>query len=414
MPPNRIQEDDAELRHTAVGQSWLRDTNLAAVTKALFASPHEVSRVELAEITNLTRATVSRLVDQLISAGIAEMLPPVRLPQQGRPAAPIRPASGKVVAIGLEIGVSYIAGRAIDITGKALSEFEVAGDFAKSDPEQTVGLLTDMAVATMRGLTLSGASIAGISLAVPAVVSSPGGHLLLAPNLGWEDVPLLTLLRRGLEEFSDLPLLVDNDASLQSTLAAHVRPGLLIENPTFLYLIGDRGIGGAIVLDGLTYSGESGWAGEIGHMCVEPDGIDCFCGSSGCLERYADLTALLTNAGLDPKRDTVDTLIDRLKAGDREAAAAIRIAVRALSVALANTVNLLDISSIVLGPTLGQLLPWLEPSLSDQTNKMVLGSKSHRTHIRGAQQTTLPACTGGAFAMLRGVLEDPGAWVAAT
>lgn len=394
------------------GQAWLRDNNLASITQVLFSSQDEVSRADLADITGLTRATVSRLVDQLVAAGIAEKLPPVRLPQQGRPASPIKPAAGKVIGIGLEVNVDYIAGRAIDLSGRALSDFEIAGNYAGSNPEIVMDSLAEMASAMIGGLRSSGASIAGIGLAVPGIVASPGGHLLVAPNLKWTDVPLSEMLSSRLSHLGDIPLTVDNDANFQSALAAHLRPGLQTKDATFIYLVGDRGIGGAIVVDGVTNTGEHGLAGEIGHMCVDVNGPECFCGARGCLERFAGISALLANAGLDPQASTVGDLELLLEGGDKKALAAIETASSALSVALANTVNLLDISHIVLGTGLGRLLPWMEPGLSEAANAMIIGRAVRTVKIDAAASSPLPGCSGGAFVALQRVIDDPGAWIA--
>ena len=394
-----------------VGQARLRDSNLATVSQQIFSADEWPSRVDIAQATGLTRATVSRLVDQLEEAGFVEKLSPVRLPQQGRPASPIRPASGKIAGVGLEVNVDYVAGKAVDLSGTALTEFKMSGDFAGSNPEETLAVLGDKVGALTAELEAEGTEIAGVSLAIPGIVSSLEGDLLVAPNLGWSNLPLRRMLRENLPVAATLPLRVDNDANAQGFFAAHVRPGKLVADPNFLYLVGDRGIGGGIVIDGVVTAGESGWAGEIGHMCVEMNGRDCFCGSRGCLEKYAGVAALLSDAGLDPGTDTVSDLQLLLDEGDPAALLAIDQAGDALAVALAGAVNLLDVSQVILGTSLGLLLPWLEPELSRKTSSMLIGGESRPFQISAAPHSFLPSCTGGAFLALQRIISDPGAWM---
>ena len=66
----------------------------------------------------------------------------------------------------------------------------------------------------------------------------------------------------------------------------------------FIYLSGEVGIGGAVMIDGRAMEGDHGWFGEVGHICVDPHGPPCPCGSTGCLERYAGKEAILRPVSL--------------------------------------------------------------------------------------------------------------------
>ena len=139
-------------------------------------------------------------------------------------------------------------------------------------------------------------------------------------------------------------------------------PGRPSDLSDFIYLSGEIGIGGAVVVDGRGMAGRHGWAGEIGHVSVDPDGPACPCGSTGCLERYAGKDAILTAAGL---RGVVRS--GRPRAGGplrrRPCAGCRRRAAWALGVALAGVINVLDIPAVVLGGHLGQIADLLRPDL---------------------------------------------------
>lgn len=114
---------------------------------------------------------------------------------------------------------------------------------------------------------------------------------------------------------------------------------------------------------------------------------------------------------LDPLSNRTDDLITLLNNGDASALKAIDIAVEALSVAIANVVNLLDIPMIILGTGLGRLLPWMEPNLSAQSKQMVIGQSHTDLSIISGNSDATPACSGGAFASLLTPINDPAGWI---
>ena len=138
--------------------------------------------------------------------------------------------------------------------------------------------------------------MAGSCLAVPGLVDRMVGPLRLAPNLGWRDVDVVGEFHSH-PATADVAIRLDNEATLGGRAEADaLRPGGVL---SFLYLSGEVGIGGALVVDGTVFGGRHGWSGEIGHTVVDPAGPLCRCGSTGCLEQYAGKDALMRSAGLD-------------------------------------------------------------------------------------------------------------------
>ncbi len=235
--------------------------------------------------------------------------------------------------------------------------------------------------------------------------STPGtGRLLRAPNLGWSDLDVLPLLPDDAR--AGLPLRVDNEATLGARAVAEPAPGRPGPLADFLYLSGEVGIGGAVVVDGRVVGGRHGWAGEVGHVCVDPDGPPCRCGSTGCLELYAGRVALLTAAGLDDGATTRD-LLSRSRSGDTLALAALARAAQALGVALAGVVNVLDVPAIVLGGHLGQVADLLRPDLEEALRQRVLSARWVLPEVHTAPDDSAPGATGAALCALAPLLEDP-------
>ncbi len=129
------------------------------------------------------------------------------------------------------------------------------------------------------------------------------------------------------------------------------------------YITIGMGIGGALVLDGKLWKGATGFAGEFGHITIDPEGIECTCGNVGCLETvasapnivrrtherlYRDGTSSLSRLAIN-KEFTAADIAREAKSGDDFAAMMIERTGRSIGTAVAAVINLLNIERIVLG-----------------------------------------------------------------
>jgi predicted NBD/HSP70 family sugar kinase len=281
------------------------------------------------------------------------------------------------------------------------------GDFRGSEPGPTLARLSALAGRLVTGLPPE-LRLVGAGLALPGIVDVSSGALLRAPNLGWSDEHPAEELARSLPP--GLVPVLGNEADLAARTVAESAPGRPGAHRDFLYLSGQIGIGGAAVLDGRVMSGSSGWAGEVGHVCVDPEGPACRCGSTGCLEQYAGRDALLTAAGL-PLGTPPTLLAERAAAGDPAALQALDTAAWGLGVALAGALNVLDIPVVVLGGHLGELGDLLCPRVEDHLARRVLSARWRRPTIAAAANGPGAGATGAALRALEGVLTDPAGWL---
>lgn len=400
-------------------QETLRETNLALITEEIFASVEPLSRADLAIRTGMTRSTVSRLVDDLLAAGIVREGSPIAGGTRGRPAVPLTPARRTLVGLGVEVSVDFTAARALDLTGAVLAEEVIAADHRASDPQQVLLEAGRLALRVAAEAAETGAQIIGTVLAVPGLVDSDERSLLLAPNLGWKDVDLVELLcAAGKDQDSDDGacgfgrfIRAANEAKLAALTVAQELTETEGGEQTFLYVSAQMGIGSAVVIDGVVEAGPHGWGGELGHIAVEPSGPDCSCGSTGCLEVYAGKRALLQAAGLSPGAGSSEVL-ELIDGPDGEqAAAAVEHAGWALGVALAAAMNVLDVHEVVLGGEFGPLTDLLRPGIEAQLCRRVLAAPWTEFRVRGSAASNAPATTGGALRALRAVVEAPVDWV---
>ncbi len=384
----------------------LRDGNLAAVLGAVVRAPEPPSRARVAVATGLTRSTVSRLVDELLACGLLDELEPVSAPGRGRPGTPLAPG-GDVAALGLQVNPGYLAVRAVDLRGRVIAERYVDRDLAGSNPRATLTDLAHVADGLRQSLPLE-LRLVGCGLALPGIVSVAEGQVLSAPNLGWADVAVAELL--DATSLADLPLRVGNEADLAARTVVERTPGGTGRLTDFVYVSGEVGIGGAAVVDSRVFPGRRGWAGEIGHVTVDPDGPTCRCGSTGCLELYAGRRAMLRAAGLPPGAAVVE-LLELVRAGDPTAVAALNRAVTALGVALSSTVNVLDIPTIVLGGHLAEAAEAVREPLVRELARRVLSARWQAPTVEVAEEGAAPGATGAAYLVLDRLIERPAAWL---
>ncbi len=377
------------------------------MARQVLSSPTPISRADVAAATGMTRSTASRLVDELVGTGILVELDPAPSSGPGRPAVPLAPPHATFVALGLEVNVAHMAVRAIDLSGELLTERVVLDDFSDSDPAVVLRRLAALVADVLALPTIRAARLVGAGIALPGLVSD--GVLLRAPNLGWSGVRPADHLASVLDG-NRLSLEVGNEASLGALTVGRSRPVLAPQWPSFIYLSGENGIGAGIVRDGQALAGTNGFAGEIGHVQVDPSGPLCTCGNTGCLERYAGRRSILTAAGLT--EDTrPEELVAAWQAGDVGARQAISAAAHALGVSLGAAVNLLDIPVVVLGGHLAPLAEVLRSEVEEELGKRVLASQWTELEILQAGSDQMPGATGAAWSLLETVVADPSAWM---
>ncbi|MEU0251606.1 ROK family transcriptional regulator [Streptomyces sp. NPDC006184] len=375
-------------------QQGMRRRNLARVMHAVSAEG-SLSRAAVASRIGLTRAAVSTLVDDLVRWGLLEELGPERPGRVGRPGSALAVSARGPAGIGAEIGVDHLAVCAVDLRGEVRARAELRGTNRSRAPEPVTAELTALIREVVAEAERAGLWPAGLAVAVPGLVARDGHTVVRAPNLDWHDTDLAPLMPGG------WPLTVDNEANFGALAELWLGAGTPGD---FLHVSAEIGIGAALVVDGRLLRGARGFAGELGHVPVRPDGPPCPCGGRGCLEQYAGEEAVRRAAGLEPREDLVGLLAERAEEGDEGVRAALREAGTALGIALTGAVNLLDPETVVMGGALAGLSPWLLPSLERELTGRTAGPACPVTVSRLGPQGPL---LGAAHSVVRAVLDDP-------
>ncbi|WEV75856.1 ROK family protein [Bifidobacterium sp. ESL0800] len=397
----------------SINQDDLRNHNLSVVLSTLLQSPKPMSRAKLAKATGLTKATMSLLVPMLVSSDALEEGTPVSAgTTYGRPSTPLNISGRRFCSIGLQINTDGYGFIVLALDGSVVAERWVSRSMEASDPDEVFAQLDKLVSVGEQEIGKKGLRLVGTVLALPGLVTDDM-MLLSAKNLGWKQLELsrFNVVKR-------LDALVDNEANLAALAQipgyATPRNRKSVVGPTdsFIYISTDIGIGGAVVRHGQVDRGDSGFAGELGHVSVALDGPQCTCGRCGCLEMYAGRKALVEASGVaDPgvstRMEAVDEVLARYKAHDDRTVAAVDRAVRALTSVLASSINILDIDTVVLGGLWDRFGKTLTRRLSHELELQILSYPEVQPRVLLPDVNTRPALLGAAKVGLRRFIDNP-------
>ena len=398
----------------SINQDDLRNHNLSVVLSAMARSREPMSRAALAKETGLTKATLSLLSDILLRNGVIRQLKPTVGASFGRPSTPLTFDAGRWVGLGMQINTDGYGYTVLDLTGTVVDSAWVERSLDGASPTDVFDWLDELVTPVERRLARRGFTVTGAQLALPGLVTNHN-MLLNARNLGWRDLDLTRF---------DVFRRLDTEAANEATLAAIAQiPGYASQRSdgdwpigpldSFVYLSTDVGIGGAFVRGGQIVMGDNGFAGEVGHVSVNLRGPLCRCGRHGCLELYAGRRAMMIDAGLaDGDKDATCTeLLPRLHAawrgGDTKAVFAVENAVSALAGAIASTVNILDIDTVILGGLWSEFGDDLRENLERRVQSQILARDVLKVRLLFPPITEHPAMYGAAVMGLDALFRNP-------
>jgi len=372
------------------GTAWraqtVRRANLSTVLAAV-RQGGQASRSQLVSATGLTRSAVGGLIAELSELGLVRELGAPSDGSPGRPSQMARINEAGVGALAIDIGVDGIAVAVVGLGGGVVDTRRLARSRTAVPVDETVRDVVSLARALgVENSTVGDRRLVGVGVAIAGLVDESTNVVTRAPNLGWVDVPLGSVLAEQLG--LGLPVFVGNDGDVGAL--AEARFGAAVGIADMVYVSAEVGIGGGLFVGGRRVAGRSGFAGEIGHMVVNPDGSGCRCGSRGCWETEIGEMALLARGGREPTGGAPAIAEMMRTAGDGDAAALEAFAEHArwMGIGLSALVNIFDPEMVVLGGFLGSVLPLIDEQLRFEVSSRVLLGASRTIEL-------LPGALGG-------------------
>jgi len=356
--------EQAVTADSAGHQQLLKDINRMSLVRQLFAHPG-MSRADLAVAVGLTKSTVSTIVRELIEEGWLCEREVVATGDLGRRPTPMFIDQERLILIGAEVDVESARVVATSLTGDILAS--ATTNFGSGRTARAcIGGLANAMLTVRAQLSSSDQRVVGIGVGLPGGVDEDTGFLHFAPNLGWRDVPVETMLREKLagSALSGVPMFLQNEADVAALGEMEFNPS--IASDPLLYLSMNQGVGAGVIFSDRLLTGRRGFAGEVGHMVLHINGPMCSCGRRGCAEALIGPRSIL-GAPEDhphPLREIRRLVQER----HPETLRAVRKAGGYLGVLLQNLASAYDPGSIVIGGQMAELGDvFLQPALRTLT-----------------------------------------------
>lgn len=357
-----------------------------------------LARVRLARITGLSSTTITNLIAELLTENVVEELGTEGTspnPGVGRPRTALRLVPESRYAIGIHFGVGSVRVAVANLVGhpNVMLRLEHSLELRAEDVlDQTLPLVE----AAIEQSGVSQEAIVGVGIGASGLVDLEHGINVLAPNLGWHNVPLRDWFSREL----GLPVDVDNNVRAMA-LAEFMFGERERQVAALAFVYARMGVGAGFVVNGQLYHGSIAGAGEIGHTTLMTvGGEQCRCGNVGCLETLISEPVIVHRAqGLADQapqgilaralREGHGPLIERVFAaaeqGDAATHAMLEEVAHYMGIALANLVNVLNPDVIVLGGLFVQGQRWLVPAAEHTMRARAFAGLGERVQLRITQ-----------------------------
>ena len=298
------------------------------IIEALYRHPLS-SRADLARHAELSRATVSTMVEELVRAGLVEEAAgsgPAGAGAEGgvgRPPVLLSLVSGAAFALGLDFGHQHIRVALCDLSGEP-----VVDDYSLAEvdhaPSQSLDLAQRLVHEALKSAGVAPDQLLGVGMGLAAPINTASGNLEANGILpGWHGIRPAAEMEARL----GIPVALDNDANLGALGEKAFGAARGVDDLVYIRL--SAGIGAGLIIDGRPYQGRLGVAGEVGHVLSDPHGPICRCGNRGCLETVASPVAVAALLERSLRRPvTVPQLLELVAAGDRGARRASRTPAR--------------------------------------------------------------------------------------
>lgn len=351
-------------------QQIVKKNNKALVLQ-LIMEKEPISRADISQVSGLHKTTVSSLVNELLNEELIYESGPGESSGGRRP---VLLHFNKVAgyAIGIDIGVNYVLSVLTDLKGNIVNQ--------KNQPvNQTtyssiMNIVESMVQSLMNEMPASRYGIVGIGAGVPGIVNKEG-TVLLAPNLGWNNIHLKT----DLETLFKVPVVIENEANAGAIGEQQFGAGQDFQN--IIYISAGIGIGVGIILNQELYQGKNGFSGEMGHMIIDLNGKRCNCGSRGCWEAYASEYALLEMAGKDMDSDSLESLLKLAENRDENAQILFEKIGDYLGYGINNIINTFNPDQVIIGNRLALAKEWIEPSVRKTIETHTLSHHQKELHL---------------------------------
>lgn len=383
--------------------------NLSEVLQLIWRE-QQLSRAEISRRKELSRSTVSQIVEELLELGLVKEVGAGESKGGRRPIV-LQFDDDAGAILGVDLGATHVAVTITNLRGVVLA-WEYQKHPVRDDPPGALALVNWLAERCLASWGGNRRLLLGAGMAVPSPVDpARPDHLNDVVVPSWKGINVGEALRKRFR----VPVLIDNDANLGALAERWWGAGRDVDD--FAYIKLATGIGAGFFVDGKVYRGASGIAGEVGHLSIDPHGQPCGCGLRGCLVTMVGAPALLARARellaehpesvLAGRDFGITSLEDAALAGDALALQVVREAAEHLGVGVAGLLNLLNPAVVIVGGGLARLGELLLEPLRQTVRTRTLATSMAGSSIVTSQLGGRAVAVGAATLLLQRALSDP-------
>lgn len=362
--------------------SFIKKINRSLIIKEII-NQGMISRAELAKEVELTRATISVQVADLIED---ELVVETHLEHNAVGRKPIMLSLNAEAgyALGIDLDFEQITFTLTNLLGQMLSSYSLS--IQTTDYDEILSLLTDNIKKFEADYSDNKYKIIGVCIAIHGLVSNDE-IIHFVPQFGWTDIDLKTDLAKKI----NLNIFIENNANLSAfserIFTHHNSENLL--SATFY-----SGIGLGMIMNNKFVRGHDGFAGEIGHMIIMPGGNPCKCGNKGCWERYASdhiIMSILSQLKASPQL-TYEQVKQWIDEHDSEVMDVLDQFIQYVSIGLNNMINMYNPEVVVLDSELLRLIPHADQQIMNNLHSKISHFRELSISSLGRKSCVLGAC----------------------
>lgn len=304
--------------------------------------------------------------------------------------------------VGIDLGGTNIKGGIVSENGSIIHK-EMIPTGAGRQPSEIIKDIAFLINKMLESTNTDISQIKSIGIGNPGTCDAKAGVVICASNIGFYNVNM----REELGKYFSVPIFVENDANCAALGEYNVLEDD-VDNMVFITL--GTGVGGGIIINKQLYVGKNGTAAEVGHMIIETDGEECGCGTRGCWEKYASVTALINQtrdyalahpesalAKASANGISGRTAFDLAKQGDAGAKGVVENWIRYVGIGIISIINLLQPEVLMIGGAISKEGDYLLNPIIEYQNNNTYSQVKDRTKIVAASLGNDAGLIGSAF-----------------
>ena len=389
-----------------VNNSDMNEAHRSVIVK-LLQQKELCTRAEIAKLTGLTQASITKIVSSLIDMGIVLEVGSVK-GEGNRRAIGLRLNSEENRVIGIKFSRWLIEAGVFDISGKNYSRDSFEFDM-NEDPAKVLSKLKS----NIHEMLEKHKNIVAVGMAVPGPYLRQEGHIAIVTRMSkWHDVDFVKEFK---DEFSR-PFFIEQDANSGAMaewwFGNHEKP-----MESLAYMLVGEGVGSGIVENEKLILGKLGAASEVGHISIDVNGKRCECGNYGCLEMYCSAPVMLQRAKQEMpeifskkhegRTREHEMIFEAARQGNKKALALLKEMARYISYGCVNLINAYNPDIIVIGDLMAKAGDLILEDIKNFTEERAIPELYEKTKIMISELEVDPTLYGAAAIATDRILRKP-------